>query len=62
MATGPAAAVAARVESMTRKLETPLLATQDFAEHCSEAGQVQAPTTLAGFADQITLISYPHKS
>ncbi|MFL4471914.1 adenylate/guanylate cyclase domain-containing protein [Tateyamaria armeniaca] len=58
-ATGPAVGLASRCEGMTRELDTPLVATGAFAEHCPRAGADLGQHRLRGFADPIALVSYP---
>ena len=56
--TATAVGMAARVEGLTRTLDRPLLATDDFASLCAEAGQPMPPQGVKGFSKQIALVSY----
>ena len=58
-ATGPAVGLASRCEGMTRTLDTPLLATDAFADLCPIKGTDEGPHTLRGFSDPVDLVSYP---
>ena len=58
-ATGPAVGLASRCEGMTRTLDTPLLATDAFADLCPIKGTDEGPHTLRGFSDPVDLVSFP---
>ena len=60
-ATGPAVGLAARVEALTRSLQTPLLATRAFADHTAEEGTDMPPQKLRGLENEVELVSYPAK-
>lgn len=57
-ATGPAVGMAARVEALTRTLETPLLATSLFAAHVTEPGTALPAQHLRGFEEPVELVGY----
>lgn len=57
-ATGPAVAMAARVEALTRKLETPLLATKEFADLCPEASTAMPEQMIKDFSDPVKLVCF----
>jgi class 3 adenylate cyclase len=48
-ATGHAVGLAARIEGLTRQLDTPLLATQSFDGHCATKGVALTRTNRARF-------------
>lgn len=56
--TGPAVARVSRLESLTRVLDRPILATDTFAEHCAERSQPLPPQKLRGFADSVRIVAY----
>jgi len=57
-ATGPAVGIAARVEGVTRQLNSPLLATQAFADMCATKGTVLPAQNLRGFDVPVEIVSY----
>ena len=58
-ATGPAVGLASRCEAMTRDLDTPLIATGDFAAYCPTPGTDLGQHALRGFGAPISLAAYP---
>lgn len=58
-ATGPAVGLASRCEAMTRMLDTPLLATGEFADLCPTKGTQKGKHRLRGFNDPVDLVAYP---
>lgn len=57
-ATGPAVGIAARIEGLTRQLDTPLLATETFARLCTTKGTAQPAQILRGFDVPVEIVSY----
>lgn len=58
-ATGPAVGLASRCEGMTRVLDTPLIATAQFAEFCPSPSTDLGQHSLRGFGAPMTLVTYP---
>lgn len=56
--TGAAVARVSRLESLTRALGRPILATSAFAEHCAEPAQSLPPQTLRGFSESVGIVAY----
>lgn len=57
-ATGLAVAVACRCEALTRALDTPIIATSDFASICSDNGNALGKQPLRGLDAPIDLFGY----
>ncbi|MFK7754100.1 MAG: adenylate/guanylate cyclase domain-containing protein [Sedimentitalea sp.] len=57
-ATGAAVGLVSRCEALTRSLDSPLLATQDFAQHCTDVATPLGHHELRGFEDGIELVAY----
>ncbi len=57
-ATGPAVGLAARVEALTRELETPLLATKEFADCCPGHATSMPAQSIRDFTDPVDLVRY----
>lgn len=57
-ATGPAVGLAARVEALTRELDTPLLATREFADCCPDKFIAVPAQTIKDFADPVELVRF----
>jgi len=57
-ATGPAVALAARVEALTRGLDAPLLATKEFADCCSDESIAMPAQIVKDFEDPVELVRF----
>lgn len=57
-ATGPAVGLAARIEALTRVLESPLLATREFSQYCSDASIAEPAQIIKDFADPVELVHF----
>ena len=57
-ATGPGVGLAARIEALTRVLDTPLLATKDFADCCPDVSISEPAQLIKDFADPVELVRF----
>lgn len=58
-ATGPAVGLAARIEGLTRILDSPILASAGFAAEISETGTPHPDQSLRSFDHPVPLVGYP---
>ncbi len=58
-ATGPAVGLASRIETLTRELDVPLIATADFAADCADPATPLPPQAVRDFGEAVELVTYP---